>query len=119
MTKKANNLKIDVEDVSLEDMILLGEDKLIDIVIEYPSENGKTRVKAKIKQLTMKELKNIDVRNPDLETSIEILEKALFKQDNTPFERELILALPVGVVTAVSEKIMEVSGVTRQNDMGF
>lgn len=107
--------KIMVEETSLEDLILLGEDKLIDCTIEYPTENGSVKAKAKIKQLTMKELKNINLTKPSLETNIEILNKALFKQDGTNFENELILNLPVGVVNALSEKIMEISGV--QNDI--
>jgi hypothetical protein len=59
----------------------------------------------------MKELKNINVNSKSLETNIEILSKSLFKQDGTVFDKELILDLPVGVVNAISEKIMEVSGV--------
>lgn len=103
--------KIMVEETNLEDLILLGEDKLINCTIEYPTENGSVKAKAKIKQLTMKELKNINLEKPSLETNVEILNKALFKQDGTSFEKELILALPVGVVNALSEKIMEISGV--------
>lgn len=110
--------KIDVEETNLEDLIILGEDKLINILIEYPTENGKVKVKAKIKQLTMRELRNIDLQNPTLETNVDILCKALFKQDETPFEKNLILALPVGVVNAISEEILKVSGVERK-DMGF
>lgn len=109
--------RIEVEETNLEDLILLGEDKLIDILIEYPTENGKVQAKAKIKQLTMKELKNIDLTKANAETSIQILEKALYKQDGTPFSKDLILNLPMGVVNALGNKIMEVSGA--QQDMGF
>lgn len=112
-----SSAKIQVEETNLEDLILLGEEKLIDITIEYPTETGKVKAKAKIKQLTMKELKNIDLQNPSLETNIKILTQALFKQDDTPFSKDLILALPVGVVNAVSAEIMKVSGV--EQDMGF
>lgn len=112
-----SSAKIQVEESNLEDLILLGEDKLIDITIEYPTETGKVKAKAKIKQLTMKELKNIDLQNLSLETNIKILNKALFKQDDTAFSKELILALPVGVVNAISAEIMKISGVDR--DMGF
>ena len=112
-----SNAVIKMEETSLEDLILLGEDKLINISIEYPTETGKVKAKAKIKQLTMRELKNINLEKPSLETNVSILGKALFKQDDSPFEKELILALPVGVVNAISEKIMEVSGVNQ--DMGF
>lgn len=109
--------KIEVEETSLEDLILLGEDKLIDVLIEYPTENGKVQAKAKIKQLTMKELKNIDLTNVTAETSIVILEKALFKQNGEPFSKDMILALPMGVVNALGNQILEVSGVDK--DMGF
>ena len=67
------NPKINVEETNLEDLILLGEDKLINIVIEYPTETGRVKAKAKIKQLTMKELKNLDLENPSFETNIKIL----------------------------------------------
>ena len=110
--------KIDVEETNLEDLILLGEDKLINIIIEYPTENDTVKVKAKIKQLTMRELRNIDVTKPSMETNVNILTKALFKQDETPFEKELVLALPIGVVNEIAKEILKVSGVDRK-DMGF
>jgi sensor c-di-GMP phosphodiesterase-like protein len=110
--------KIDVEETNLEDLIVLGEDKLINIIIEYPTENDTVKVKAKIKQLTMKELRNIDVTKPSMETNVNILTKALFKQDETPFEKELVLALPIGVVNEIAKEILKVSGVDRK-DMGF
>ena len=109
--------KIEVEETSLEDLILLGEDKLIDVLIEYPTENGKVQAKAKIKQLTMKELKNINLEKVTPETSVQILEKALFKQNGEPFTKDLIMALPMGVVNALGNKILEVSGADK--DMGF
>ena len=108
------NAKIRVEEVSLESLVLLGKDKLIDVDIEYPTETGVTRASAKIKQLTMEELKNIDVTEANFRTNLEILKKSLFKQDGTPFEPDLILALPIGVVNALSEKILEISGVNQE-----
>lgn len=102
---------ITVEETSLEDLILLGNDKLINISIEFPTEKGNVKTSAKIKQMTMKEVKNINVKQNDLETSIQILKKALFTKDEKPFEEEMILALPVGVVYKLSEEIMRVSGV--------
>jgi len=110
--------KIEVEETSLEDLIVLGEDKLINILIEYPTEDGSVKAKAKIKQLTMKELKNIDLTNVTAETSVDILEKGLFKQDGEPFSKELILNLPIGVVNAIGNEILRISG-TEQKDMGF
>lgn len=103
--------KILVEKPTLESLVLLGKDKLINIEIEYPTENGTQTASAKIKQLTMEELQNIDMNDPSFKTNVEILSKSLFKEDGTPFEPELILMLPVGIVNAISEKILEISGV--------
>ena len=112
--------KIKMEETNLEDLILLGDDKLINILIEYPTEKGEiVQAKAKIKQLTMKELRNIDLNNVNLETSVNILSKSLFKQDGTPFDKELILNLPVGVVRKITEKILEISGVKGDDLKGF
>ena len=109
--------KIEIEETNLEDLILLGEDKLINILIEYPTENGPVKAKAKIKQLTMKELKNIDLQNITGETSIQILSKSLFKQDGSPFPKNLIMELPMGVVNTLGNEILRISGA--DSDMGF
>ena len=111
--------KIQIEETNLEDLLLLGEEKLINITIEYPTEKGNVKTKAKIKQLTIKEMKNMNLtkNNVDIEVAIEILEKSLYKQDDTPFTKDLILLLPVGVAIAIAEKILEVSGVDK--DLGF
>lgn len=113
------DVKIEVDETNLEDLIVLGDDKLINILIEYPLDDGETvvKAKAKIKQLTMKEIRNIDLEKVTLETNIKILEKALFQQDETPFPKKLILELPVGVVFEVSREIMRISGMADM--MGF
>lgn len=118
-----NDVKIEVDEVNLEDLIILGEDKLINISIEYPEEDDEgliriVRTKAKIKQLTLKELRNIDVNNINVNTIGTILSKALFKQDETSFSKELILAMPIGVCIAITKEIMRISGVD-ENQLGF
>ena len=101
------------EEVNLEDLIVLGDDKLIDILIEYPNDLGEVvQAKAKIKQLTMKDLKNLNLDNVTLETSVGILMKSLFTQDEKPFQKELILSLPIGVVRAITMEILKLSGVS-------
>ena len=52
--------------------------------------------------------------------SISILERALFKQDGTPFNPKEIQSLPLGVANAIASKVMELSGVeiTNQTPMG-
>lgn len=121
--QKEENIILEVEEVPLEDLILLGDDKLINISIKYPYEDENKMVhnvntKAKIKQLTIKELRNIDFENINLNTMVTILNKALFKQDETPFGKELILNLPIGVSAAITKKILEISGVNTDK-MGF
>ena len=118
-----NEVKIEVDEVNLEDLIILGEDKLINISIEYPEEDDEgliriVRTKAKIKQLTLKELRNIDVNNINVNTIGTILSKALFKQDETSFSKKLILAMPIGVCIAITKEIMRISGVD-ENQLGF
>ncbi|WP_407415806.1 hypothetical protein [Methanobrevibacter sp.] len=117
-----NDVKIEVDEVNLEDLIILGEDKLINISIEYPEENDGVvkivRTKAKIKQLTIKELRNIDLKNVNANTVASILSKALFKQDETNFSKELINGMPIGVCFAITREIMKISGVD-ENQLGF
>lgn len=115
--------KIEVEETNLEDLIILGEDKLFNILIEYPKEDEDGQIvpvktKAKIKQLTIKELRNIDVNNVNINTAITVLSKALFKQDETPFSKEVILALPIGVCFAITKEIFRISGVD-EDILGF
>nr|WP_295000920.1 hypothetical protein [uncultured Methanobrevibacter sp.] len=116
-------INIEVEEVNLEDLIVLGEDKLVNILIEYPSENEEglitiVKSKAKIKQLTLNELRNLDLNNITVNTAVNILKKALYKQDETPFTNELILALPIGVSFAIAREIMKISGVD-EDQLGF
>lgn len=111
MKNNKGKTNIKVEETNLEDLIILGEDKLIDCAIEFPTENGNIKAKAKIKQLTMKELKNIDLQQATFETNINILCKSLYKTNNIPFTEEEILNMPLGVVNALSEAVMKLSGV--------
>ena len=38
--------------------------------------------------------------------------KSLFTQDEKPFQKELILSLPIGVVRAITMEILKLSGVS-------
>lgn len=99
-------------ELNLEDLIILGDDKKIPITITFPKGNGENvKAKALIKQLTLKELGNVNTKNNNLlDTSKLILRKALFKQDGSLFSDAEIEVLPVGVIIAISNRIMEVSG---------
>lgn len=111
-----NEPQIEVEEYNLEDLLVLGEDKKIPILIEYPTSEG-TDVKAKalVKQLTLKEINDLQVTTNDFASAnSEILKRALFKSNGSNFTIEEIEALPIGVVNAIGEKIIELSGV-REN----
>ena len=106
------NPKINVEETNLEDLILIGEDKHIPILIEFPQGDNTVKAKALIKQLTLKEMDKINLnKNNPWKMNIEILHTALLKSNGENFTTEELLALPVGVVNAVSEEIMKASGV--------
>jgi hypothetical protein len=111
---------IEIEETSLEDLIVLGDDKLINILIEFPTDTGEIKTaKAKIKQLTLKELRNVNLERITLDASVQILQKALFTQNEQPFSKELIYALPIGVTKKITQKILELSGVGDEDLKGF
>lgn len=104
---------VETEEVNLEDLLVLGEEKHIPIHITFPNPDGETRSKAKalIKQLTLKELNRIQIGNDVASSNMSILERALFKQNGDTFSRSELEVLPIGVVNAIATKILEVSGV--------
>lgn len=107
-----------VEETNLEDLLILGDDKLISVIIEYPTDDGRqVKAKALVKQLTLKELSNIKPNSDDLlDVNMALLGKTLFTNKREPFTKEMISALPMGVVYALSSKIMELSGVNVDNN---
>ena len=111
-----SEVNIELDEINLEDLLVLGEDTKIPISIEYPRKDGTViKAKAYVKQLTLKELKGFNVNNSNLlESAMEILTKTLYKSDNTVYTMDEILVLPVGVVQALAEKILELSGVKGQ-----
>ncbi len=115
--QKEELINLEVEEVSLEDLIILGNDKLINISITYPEEKDETirmvKTKAKIKQLTMKQIKNLNVNSTNLENIMIILKKALYTQEEKAFTEDLILELPIGVCIAIAKEIMRISGVEK------
>ena len=106
---------VETEEVNLEDLLVLGEEKKIPIHITFPNPDGTvSNAKALIKQMTLKELDGLKVNNNLAAANRIILEKALFKQNGDNFTRRELDVLPVGVVDAVATKILEVSGVDLQ-----
>ena len=104
---------VETEEVGLEDLLVLGEEKKIPIHITFPNPDGETKSNAKalIKQLTLKELDSIKINTGVASSNMSILQKALFKQNGDTFTRKELEVLPIGVVNAIATKILEVSGV--------
>jgi hypothetical protein len=104
-------------ELNLEDLIILGDDTKIPIVIKFPKPNGeKVTAKALVKQLTLKELEDVKIRQNNLtQSNLLTLRKSLFKQNGEKFSTSEINALPIGVVNAIATKVMELSGVELKN----
>lgn len=118
---EAENEELQDEFFDLEELILLGQDKKIPIIITYPLPDGR-QVKAKVlvRQLTLKELDNIKSQNSNLlQISLRVMKKALFTQDGNTLTQEQIKDLPIGVVIAISNKILELSGVDKKTRDGL
>ena len=113
MVNEEDNINLEVDEVNLEDLIVLGEHKKIPVQVTYPKEDGsKVKAKVLIRQLTLKETEDIPINTNSLYLiNLSILGIAMFKMDGSKFSSKEIVALPIGVVNAISEKIREISGV--------
>ena len=112
-----NDINVEIDEFNLEDLIVLGDDKKIPIEITFPRNDGsKVNAKALIKQLTLREMENLNVSRTDIVgANLMVLRKALFKANGDNFTNEELEALPLGVVNALANQILEVSGVDVAN----
>lgn len=110
---KKNDVNLEIDEVNLEDLIILGEHKKIPVLINYPKDDGTIvkETKVLIRQLTLKEMEDMPQTNNLFILNIALLKKAMFKVDGSNFNEAEIYSLPIGVVNAVSDKIREISGV--------
>lgn len=112
-----DEVNIEVDELNLEDLLILGDDKKIGIEIEFPIQDKKgeyktVKTKAMVKQLTLKEINKLKLINNNLlEQNLSILKRALFTSNGEPFPEDKLMILPLGVANAISEKILEISGV--------
>lgn len=112
-----DDVNIEIDEFNLEDLIVLGDAKKIAIEITFPRNDGsKVNAKALIKQLTLREMENLNISRTNLvEANLMLLRKALFKTNGDNFTNEELEALPLGVVNALANQILEVSGVEVAN----
>lgn len=114
-------IKMLQDEVNLEDLIVLGADKKIPILIEYPNAEGNiVKARVLVKQLTLKELDDFKVsKSDDLKQITTVLTKTLFKHDGTNFTINELSYLPIGVLKGLFEKIFELSGldINQQEDI--
>jgi hypothetical protein len=113
------NVEFEEEVFSLEELILLGDDKRIPIIIEYPLPDGSRVVKSRayVKQLTIKELDNIKVTDENMiKSSMLILQKAMFKENGELYSRNELGVLPIGVIKTVADKILALSGMDSETE---
>ena len=100
-----------VEEMNLEDLIILGVDKKIPLIVEYPNIDGtKTAAKLFCKQLTLRELENVNTSSNNLQDILPVLRKTLFKQNGDNFSKPELMEMPIGVLKALMIKIFELSG---------
>lgn len=110
--------KIEMETANLEDLLVLGDDKLIRVVVEFPiSDTETTKGAVLVKQLTMHDLDNLKTTQDSIAVAKYILTKCLFTNEREVYTSEMVDSLPIGVVYALSEKIMEISGLNKNENL--
>ena len=99
------------KEYTLEELIILGGDAKTPIIVQYPLPDGRiVRGKALVKQLTMKELNNIDFAGNDIQSAMIVLQRALFHEDGEHFKKAELEELPIGVIKQTADLIMRLSG---------
>ena len=109
-----DDAKIEIDELNLEDLLVLGDETTIPIIISFPRKDGTlVRAKAYVKQLNLKEVKKLRLNDKNYyEIVLSILQKTLFKSDGSSYDEDKLLLMPVGVLKALIDKIFELSGFT-------
>ena len=105
-------MKVKKEQTNLEDLIILGAEKKVNIIIEFPVEDKKVEASAKISPLTLEELDEINVLEEDyLKMQMEVLKTNLFKNNGDNYSEEELKVFPIGVINNIVQEIMKISGI--------
>ena len=113
------NLEIDTKELDLERLIVDGAKARIPIEVEFPiyHEDGTMTYEkrgAVVKPLKSHELTNasqIGLRVDDTDVNTEIVKAGLCRKNGEPYPQEVVESFPAGVITSLSKKILDVSGV--------
>ncbi|MBQ7927712.1 MAG: hypothetical protein IJ287_03065 [Methanobrevibacter sp.] len=104
----------DEELFDLETLILDGADAKIPVIIDFPTAEGVKKVGCMIKPLTAPEWNNaikLSRKLRDSSAELEIVKLGLFDKKGEPFNYDLLVKMPNGVVQTIFNMISDVSGV--------
>ena len=113
------NLEIDTKELDLESLIVDGANARIPIEVEFPiyHEDGTLTYETRgavIKPLKSHELTNasqIGLRLDDSDVNTEIVKAGLCRKDGSAYPPGVVESFPAGVISALANKILDVSGV--------
>lgn len=105
-------MKIEHEELGIEDLFLKDNDEKIQIIITIP-DRGK--FKAYVTPVTYGQTKKIE-RASEEEIAEYVLTNHFFKGDGERFTSGELDLLPAGVLKGVAEKIMDLSGLSITNE---
>ena len=101
------------ESISLESLIVEGENLQIPITFKYPTKNGLTDVSAIIRPLTSSEWE--EATNYSLKTkkdfALQIVKRGFLNIDGEEIPLELLRKMPAGVINELYTRIGDISGV--------
>lgn len=113
------NLEIDTKELDLESLIVDGANARIPIEVEFPiyHEDGTMTYETRgavIRPLKSHELTNasqIGLRLDDSDVNTEIVKAGLCRKDGSSYPPGVVESFPAGVISALANKILDVSGV--------
>ena len=99
-------MEIEHEVLGIEELFLEGKDKKVDVIIDIPDRG---RFKAIVEPVTYGQVKKME-RWSEKEIEDYILSNHLYKADGENLTNAELDLLPAGVLKAIAEKIMSLSG---------
>ncbi len=109
--KELANLQQEDEIFELDQIITEGINAKIPFTFTYPNTNKKVGVL--VRPLSTNEYQNAILTSRRLKTNflIEIAKLGVYKMDESEFPDDLIMELPAGVITRITNEINRISGV--------